>query len=147
MNIRDAIPFFTREELACRHCGSLIMDPAFAVELPRLRYKWNSPLTPTSCCRCADHNRAVGGHPRSLHLDGNVTYGCATAAVDLAWAHWHQTTQLELARLAWSEGWSVGLHDAFVHLDRRVEAANLPQAVFLYGSWDGRFTVDDVRGV
>jgi hypothetical protein len=50
--------------------------------------------------------------------------------------------QLKFARLAWSMGWSVGLHNGFCHVDRRADLklANLPKSVFLYGKdWEAKF--------
>lgn len=137
--------FFNYKDLACRGTGILKLDPFFERCLIDLRIAWNKPMIVNSCCRTPEHNRNVNGHPNSLHLTENPTHNThGTAAIDIGWRGWSVEEQLELARLAWSMGWSVGLHNGFIHLDRR-DIAGLNQASFLYGAWDGRFTVQDVR--
>ena len=141
----DAIPYFTRAELACKGTGTILLDARFAAHLPALRAAWGKPLVPTSVCRTREHNANVGGHPRSLHLTENPvhpTHGCMAA--DLAWRDWPTQRKLEFARLAFRMGWAVGLHDGFIHVDRRADVG-LRKAVFLYGSeWSAPFDKEDV---
>ena len=140
----QAIPFFTRSELACKGTGVIKLDRRFAVRLPQLRIEWGDALYPTSVCRTPEHNESVGGHKRSLHLTDNPVHdtdGCMAA--DVSWRNWSTERKLRFARLAWSLGWSVGLHDSFCHIDRRKDAG-LAQASFLYGQWSDQFTPDAV---
>jgi hypothetical protein len=65
-------------------------------------------------------------------------------AVDINWRGWRSDEKLSFAKLAYSMGWSVGLHDGFCHIDRRVDIG-LSQVVFLYGKWSGEFSVTQVR--
>jgi hypothetical protein len=51
--------------------------------------------------------------------------------------------QLALARLAWKMGWAVGLHDGFIHIDRRKDIG-LQKAVFVYGVWSSPFNREDI---
>ena len=137
--------YFSDKELACKGTGVILLDPLFAEQLPLLREAWGFPLIPTSVCRTPEHNKKVGGHPNSLHLTINPkhkTKGCCAA--DIRWATWDTPTKLRFARLAYSMGWSVGLHNTFIHIDRR-DCAGLPQAVFLYGTWNNIFKPEDVR--
>ena len=137
--IETGIPFFSVRELACKGAGVVKLDPRFADALVELRRMWNKPLSPSSVCRTPEHNSSVGGHPRSLHLTENPhhpTHG--TMAVEIGWRGWRSDDQLAFARLAWSMGWAVGLHDGFCHIDRRRDIG-LTQAVFLYGQWNGVF--------
>lgn len=142
------IPYFGRTELACKcGCGKLELDIRFAAALPALRLAWGGSLGLTSCCRCKPHNDKIGGHPRSLHLIDNPAHPCdGTMAADVAWRTWPTQTKLRFARLAFSHGWSVGLHNGFCHIDRRKDM-NQAQAVFLYGKdWDeATFAVTDVH--
>ena len=143
MSWTKGLPFFPRQELACKGSGVVKLDIRFSVHLPLLRMAWGEPVTPNSVCRVPSHNTAVGGHPRSLHLTDNPhwpTDGCM--AMDWPWRGWPEEKQLRFARLAWSMGWSVGLHDGFCHIDRRgdLKLPELPQMVFLYGTWSGGFT-------
>lgn len=138
--------YFSDKELACKGTGIIKLDPLFEKELPLLRETWGKPLIPTSVCRSPEHNAKVGGHPNSLHLTENPTHktqGCC--AIDIRWHDWDDDVQLEFARLAWSMGWSVGLHNRFIHLDRR-DTAGLRQACFVYGSWDGRISREQIVG-
>lgn len=144
--VTEAIPFFSESELACRGTGVIKLDPRFATKLPELRRAWDRPLIVNSVCRSPEHNAAVGGHPRSLHLTENPDRGTlGTMAADVAWRAWDGTSRLTFARLAYSMGWSVGLHDGFCHIDRRTEVG-LPQKVFVYSAWSGEFTPQHVVG-
>lgn len=139
MTVTTTIPYFSEQELRCKGTGIIRMDPLFESELPRLREAWGKPLSPSSVCRAPSHNAKVGGHPRSLHLTENPVHKVAgTAAADITWRGWPSSDRLAFARLAWSMGWSVGLHDGFCHIDRR-DAAGLPQTAYLYGAWSGAF--------
>lgn len=139
-NFNSAIPYFTRSELACKCCGVVSLDMVFAIKLPLLRHSWGKGLTPSSVCRCGPHNTRVGGHKRSLHLMDNPVHPTnGTCAVDIKWGNWSVGDQLAFAKLAYFMGWSVGLDVSFIHIDSRVESAELPQAVYTYSNWDGRF--------
>lgn len=143
----EALPYFTRSELSCKGSGTIVMDLRFAAALPALRLEWGGPLHPTSVCRTPAHNKSVSGHPRSLHLTENPHWPTnGTMAADIAWREWTTENKLSFARLAYSMGWSIGLHDGFCHIDRRADLKlpELPQAVFLYGQWSRPFETYDV---
>lgn len=147
--VTTGIPFFPAHECACKGSGIIKMDPFFATALPRLREAWGKPLLATSICRTPSHNAAVGGNPRSLHLTDNPAWPSAgTMAADIEWNLWPIPEKLRFARLAWSMGWAVGLHNAFCHIDRRGDLGlrTLPRRVFLYGSWSSAraFRPEDV---
>jgi hypothetical protein len=69
-------------------------------------------------------------------------------AIDCGWNNWTVEEQLKFAKLAWSMGWAVGLHNSFCHIDRRADLKlpSLPRTVFIYGSWNNRFNAVAVRG-
>ena len=144
----DAIPYFTRSELACKAPGythdsteGLRLDLRFAIALPVLRQQWDRPLILTSVCRTPDYNESVGGHVRSLHLTENPVHPVdGTMAGDVWWGDWGQSDQLAFSALAISLGWSVGLNTQFIHVDRRYDFG-LSQKVFKYDNWDERFEV------
>lgn len=134
---------FSESELRCRDSGLIILAPGFADRLRELRIELGRPMIVNSACRSAAHNRAVGGHPRSLHVcdePHHPTGGCC--AVDIS-THvydehgdaWHERPdgyRGKLERLAWDLGWSIGYGRTFLHLDRRSDYTSLPQARFNY---------------
>lgn len=140
----EALPYFTKKELACKGTGIIQLDMRFAAALPHLRLSWGGPLTPTSVCRTPERNESEDGHPRSLHLTENPVHPTnGTMAADLYWGDWPAAKRLRLARLAYKLGWAVGLHRTFIHVDRRKDIG-LQQRVFLYGAWDKAFNAEDV---
>lgn len=48
------------------------MDPVFMEKLQELRDAFGQAITVTSGYRCKDHNKAIGGAPRSQHLLGKA---------------------------------------------------------------------------
>lgn len=142
--VTTAIPHFTEAELACKCCGTIKLHPSFAVELPKLRDAAGRPLIPSSVCRCPSRNVAVEGHPHSLHLTVNPkrpTLG--TAAADIRWWAWPVEEKKAFAKLARSMGWAVGLHNSFVHVDRRGDIG-LEPTTFYYGQWGMFFRKQDI---
>lgn len=144
----SALPYFPAHEIACKCCGVIKMDRAFAAMLPALREAWAKPLTPTSVCRCPAWNTICNngkpGHPDSLHLTENLKWKTAgTMAADIAWRLWPTAEKLRFARLAHSLGFRVGLHDGFCHIDGGRKLGINPRP-FLYGEWSGAFTPDEV---
>lgn len=66
---------FSKDEMKCRHCGQGDVTVAMYAALERLRAALG-PLVIRCGYRCPEHNKAVGGAPKSAHLEGR--------AVDLA---------------------------------------------------------------
>ena len=144
MTWSDALPFFSKAELQCKGSDLLLLHDSFAAHLPALRARWG-PIRVTSACRSREHNKAVGGHPRSLHLTHNDHYQIVgTLAADIWWSDWEPMAQLDFARLAHDAGWSVGLNRTFVHVDRRIDIG-LRSRVFAYKNWRGYFSAQDIE--
>jgi hypothetical protein len=121
---------FRHEELACRATGVVRLAPGFGEALASLRMIFGRPMIVTSCCRSEAHNRAVGGHPRSLHVYDHPYWPTGgTCAIDIKATD--PTYRTLLARLAMDQGWSVGVASTFLHLDRR-DFVGLPQNIFDY---------------
>jgi hypothetical protein len=152
-----AIAYFGAHELDCNGTrdigkdghpipgtGVIKMDPRFARALPELREAWGEPLLTNSVCRTPAHNTRIGGHWRSLHLTDNPHWpSVGSMAADIRWRSWSTTKKLAFARMAYSMGWSVGLHDGFCHVDRRADIG-LTKRCFLYGTWGGVFDPSEV---
>jgi hypothetical protein len=122
LNAADGRLLFSHDELACRHCGRGLLAPGFGPRLIYLRLALDLPMTVTSACRCAVHNRAVGGHERSLHVfDAPAHETGGTAAIDIAMRD--GVYNHRLVTIAGNLGWAVGINFAsrFIHLDRRVD--------------------------
>lgn len=122
---------FSHEELQCRATGVVRLAPGFAHKLAVLRMTFGKPMIVTSCCRSAEHNRRVGGHPRSLHVYDEPAHPTSgTCAIDIR--NQGSGYTVLLIRTALDMGWSVGVPSGgFIHLDRR-DIVGLPQAVFGY---------------
>jgi len=131
--IKD-LPNFSMDELRCKGSGMLILAPGFAQALQGLRDAVGVPMVINSCCRSKEHNAAVGGHPRSLHVCDEpywVTGGAC--AVDVRAIRGEDDEfRAHLEAVAWARGWSIGFHPRFLHLDLRTEYAGRPQARFVY---------------
>jgi len=71
---------FWRYEFACPdHCGFSSPSPALMSRLEAgRRANSDRPMKVSSGCRCAAHNRSVGGAKRSTHLTGE---GCDLAVI------------------------------------------------------------------
>lgn len=65
-------PSFQPSEIACRHCGELLVDEAFMDTLQRQRDEAGAPIVLTSAYRCPVWNAMVGGAPLSLHKLGKA---------------------------------------------------------------------------
>jgi len=109
----------------------LIVSDQFMDALQTLREELSRPMRLTSACRSAEHNKSVGGHPRSLHVCDEPARrqqeGCL--AVDVAIVDGNYRGHL--VATAWQRGWSVGWNTTFCHLDRR-DFVGLPQSTFDY---------------
>lgn len=124
---------FSHAELACKATGVVQLAPGFTEHLKALRLAWARPMIVTSCCRSAEHNAAVKGHPRSLHVYDTPHWPTGgTCAIDFKIADAY--VAMELALCAADLGWSVGVpKGGFIHLDRRELGGLKPSALFGYG--------------
>lgn len=122
---------FSDKELACRHCGKLVLAPGFAEKLKELRLEFGLPMTLSSCCRCNEHNRQEGGNAGSFHLTENIKWKVpGTCAIDVR----RQGAEYDrrLLSVALKQDWSIGIAKAFIHLDRRSDYTDLKAALFTY---------------
>jgi len=64
---------FSAQEMACRHCGRIKIDPKLLENLETLRATLGGkPMVITSGYRCPEHNRRVGGASKSQHIEGRA---------------------------------------------------------------------------
>lgn len=110
--------YFTTAELGCRcdFCkGKGQFASGFAEDLLGLRLALGFALPLSSGCRCLEHNEDSGGSDGSYHIYENDV---GTCAVDVSLAKWDSVKRARIIEVALMLGWRVGVHDAFVHLDR-----------------------------
>jgi hypothetical protein len=120
---------FTRAEMACSYSGAIIIEPGFTGHMEQLRISYDAPMIVTSGCRSSEHNHAIGGHPRSLHMTENAAHGVATCAIDIK----REGLDLhKLIRIAAPTGWSIGIADTFIHLDQRTALVGLAPRIWTY---------------
>ena len=72
---------FTAEEIACKHCGQVMLNFHAMDCLQALRERLAAPVKITSGYRCPDHNQAVGGASLSQHREGKA-FDIITSNVD-----------------------------------------------------------------
>ena len=102
-------PHFSPEEVACRGTGRLVVNPAAMDALERLRHALGAPMILRSAYRSPEHNRAVGGAPRSKHMEAT--------AFDVAMAN-HDPRRFEaLARDCGFQGFGFYPRSGFMHVD------------------------------
>lgn len=63
----DLSPHFSTDEMACKHCKRLQLDPRLLPALERLRDLAGGPIVIHDAYRCPQHNAAVGGVNHSQH--------------------------------------------------------------------------------
>ena len=128
----DGRVLFSAEELADPDTSRVKLAPGFAPALRDLRIDYGRPMVVTSCCRSAAYNEHIGGNPRSLHVWDDPHHDTGgTAAIDITMTD--ATERRRLVACAITRGWSVGVAQTFLHLDRR-DIAGLPAALFTYGA-------------
>ena len=110
--VGDLTANFSRAEFACKcGCGFDTVDYDLLMDLQHLRHHFGKPIKITSGCRCAEHNKAVGGSKGSQHLYGRaadfqvqgVSPKAIAAVIDM---QWHGQNGL-------------GVYPSWVHYDTR----------------------------
>ncbi|MDX9863090.1 MAG: D-Ala-D-Ala carboxypeptidase family metallohydrolase [Rhodospirillales bacterium] len=100
-------PNFHPREVACRHCGELLIDAPSLDLLQRQRADTSLPIVINSAYRCPAHNALVGGAPMSMHKFGR--------AFDQALRGRPREDVLSMIR---DFGWEgIGLYRSFIHTD------------------------------
>lgn len=123
--------FFSYKELATRDTGICALAAGFLDRIDALRVAWGGPLTVNSCCRTASYNKAIGGHPKSLHVCDTPFHPTGgSCAIDFRLMD--SVSNERLKKLAISMGFSVGDEAGTIHIDDRTRVLGLPQQRFNY---------------
>ncbi len=102
-------PNFSPAEIACRGSGSLRINEEALDKLQALRDRLGKPLIVRSAYRSPAHNRAVGGAPRSKHMD--------STAFDIAMANHDPVAFEAAARAVGFLGFGYYPRSGFMHID------------------------------
>ena len=100
---------FSPAEIACRGTGKLLINEPALDKLQALRDRLGKPLIVNSAYRSPEHNRAVGGATRSMHLDG--------AAFDISMANHDPVAFEAAARKVGFLGFGFYPRSGFMHID------------------------------
>ena len=100
---------FSPAEIACRGTGQLKLHPEAMDKLQALRKRLGKPLILRSAYRSPEHNRAVGGAPRSKHMEGT--------AFDIAMANHDPVAFEAAARAVGFLGFGFYPRSGFMHID------------------------------
>lgn len=112
-------PFFTRNEMACQcGCGFDTVDSELLNILNCIRTYFDSPVIITSGCRCAEHNKKIGGAPKSLHTQARAA-DFYVKGVPLETVHEFCTT---LVDGSCGLGYYPREHGGWIHIDSRTGA-------------------------
>lgn len=100
---------FSPAEIACRGTGQIKLHPEALDKLQALRDLLGKPLIVRSAYRSPEHNRAVGGAPRSKHMAG--------IAFDIAMSNHDPARFEEAARAVGFQGFGHYPRAGFMHID------------------------------
>ena len=101
---------FTFNEFKCPLTGECEMDHSFIYKLQKMRTMYGKPIYISSGYRSLEHNIAIGGAEKSLHMFG--------MAADLKVKNSQERYQL--VRFAiWCGFNGIGVYDHHVHVDTR----------------------------
>lgn len=132
-------PHFTDAELQCPHCKVNGMKQEAVDLFEDVRAKAEEyfgggrvRMLPDSAYRCEEHNAAVGGAPRSQHMQGlaldfRMQVGQDRGKGKIEWVPVQPKTVEEIARKSQKLG-GIGRDDerGFVHIDARPRTTALP---------------------
>ena len=117
-------PHFADHELACK-CAKhakerkYYVSPRLLMLAERVRDVLKTPMIVTSCCRCPEHNRAVGGSPTSKHIftDTQPSRAMDFKAKGMIPSLAFDTIIREWACGGLGELGGIGLYDTWLHID------------------------------
>jgi len=107
-------PDFKPEEFDCKGTGRIALDPVTLDKLQQLRTIIGKPFYIVSGYRSPEHNRAVGGAPRSKHMEGIAFDIDTTRGIN------QERLKAEAERLGFN---GIGTYGNFIHIDTRQQKA------------------------
>ena len=110
--------YFSRSEFACKcGCGFDTVDAELVEVLTLVREHFGVPVTVNSGCRCPQYNAsgAVGGTPRSKHLEGR--------AADIVVRGVSPVIVHDYLNAKFPNQYGLGSYESFTHIDTRTGKA------------------------
>jgi uncharacterized protein YcbK (DUF882 family) len=110
----DISKHFSRIEFACKckdQCGFDTVDVELIAILEDVREHFGASISINSGCRCAKHNKAVGGEANSLHMIGR--------AADFTVAGPSPAKVYQYLVGKYPEQYGMGLYRQWCHIDSR----------------------------
>lgn len=112
---------FTPEEVRCPCCGVSRMNGRTMGKFQKARDHLGRPMYGTSWCRCARHNKIVGGELDSSHAFDFCKLSCAGDVTLVPLSRWRRMNSHELFILkdALREAGfrRLGIHNFYIHAD------------------------------
>lgn len=113
--------YFSKDELACRHCQQCQVHAQLLVKLEDLRELVGRPIKVNSGYRCAEHNKKIGGSKNSQHVQGTAADLAVPAGMTLA--DFYKAAD----RIFKTGGVGVYPSENFIHVDVRPTRARWSQ--------------------
>lgn len=108
----DVSEHFSRSEFACKDdCGFDVVDIELVTILEAVRQHFQAAVKINSACRCAKHNAAMGGSPKSQHLLGK--------AADIVVSGVHPDEVHDYLNSLYPYNYGLGRYKTFTHFDVR----------------------------
>lgn len=114
--------YFKMSEFACKDgCGFVSMNEEFLAMIDKARELAGIPFVITSGCRCAKHNKAVGGVASSSHTTGHAADISASTGVQ----------KYTIVKALMEAGFKrIGIAKSFIHVDN--DPGKPSPSIFLY---------------
>lgn len=107
--------YFSKKELACKHCGLFNFSPRLLTIINLVREDYGKPIYVDSGCRCPTHNKNVGSKYDSAHIT-TETEQCE--AIDIKCAHsYNRMSLLKLFIKHEVNRMGISFEDNFLHVD------------------------------
>lgn len=108
--------FFKREEFACKcGCGFDTIDTETLAVVEDVRIHFDSPVFINSACRCEEHNKKVGGKPKSQHVLARAT--------DIDVKNVKPSEVQKFLKEQFPNKYGIGSYENFTHIDTRKNKA------------------------
>jgi hypothetical protein len=107
--------YFKEKEMACKcGCGTCNINPTFVNKLDHARRLAGVSFPVTSACRCAKHNRKVGGVAESSHLSVPGALECTAADLGI----FDSVSRFKVVKALIEAGFSrIGIGKGLIHVD------------------------------